>query len=218
MLNSLFRFAYLAYCALLTAWRRCFYRHFSVLVDYCFLRFHGVETGWGDVWLGGFPIISRHPGSRIVLGRGVKLVSHSRYNAAGVNHPVILATLARDAVIQIGDGTGMSGNAICAVQAVRIGPACGLGANAAVYDTDFHPLDPEQRLRQQRDTDAPSAPVRLGARVWLGANSLVLKGVTIGEGAVIAAGAIVTKDVPPNALAGGVPAKILRILKSGPGN
>ena len=214
MLNSLFRFAYLAYYGTVAAWHWCFYRHFSVLVDYCFLRFYGVEAGWGDVWLGGFPIIRRKAGSRIVLGQGVKLISSSRHNPAGVNHPVILATLAPGALIEIGPGTGLSGNAVCAVRAVRIGAACGLGANAAIYDTDFHPLEPGQRLRQQHDTDAASAPIRLGAHVWLGANSLVLKGVTIGEGAVIAAGAVVTQDVPPHTLAGGVPAKVLKTLSS----
>lgn len=55
-----------------------------------------------------------------------------------------------------------------------------------------------------------SAEIKIGDNVWIGARSMILKGVTIGDGAVIAAGAVVTHDVPPHTLVGGVPAKILR--------
>ncbi len=58
-------------------------------------------------------------------------------------------------------------------------------------------------------------PIRVGRGAWLGARVTVLPGVTIGAGAVIAAGAVVAKDVPPNVLAGGVPAKVIRELPSG---
>ena len=62
--------------------------------------------------------------------------------------------------------------------------------------------------RQQR-TDSPI----IGRDVWLGANVTVLPGVTIGDGAIIAAGAVVTKDVPANAVAAGVPAKVIKSVK-----
>ena len=56
------------------------------------------------------------------------------------------------------------------------------------------------------------APVHIGADVWLGANVTVLPGITIGDGAIVAAGAVVTKDVAPNTLVGGVPAKLIKEL------
>lgn len=56
------------------------------------------------------------------------------------------------------------------------------------------------------------APIKIGRRVWIGAHATVLPGVTIGDNAVIAAGAVVTKDVPANAVVGGVPAKIIKII------
>ena len=56
------------------------------------------------------------------------------------------------------------------------------------------------------------APIRIGRRVWIGSNATVVPGVTIGDNAIIAAGAVVTRDVPPNAIVGGIPAKILRYL------
>lgn len=56
------------------------------------------------------------------------------------------------------------------------------------------------------------APIRIGKRVWIGAHATVLPGVTIGDGAIIAAGAVVTQDVPANTIAGGVPARVIREL------
>lgn len=55
-----------------------------------------------------------------------------------------------------------------------------------------------------------SAPIHIGNHVWIGARATILKGVTIGDGAVVAAGAVVNKDVPPNTLVGGVPARIIK--------
>jgi len=67
-----------------------------------------------------------------------------------------------------------------------------------------HCLDPAHRK------DVIPAPVHIGRDVWIGANAVILPGVTIGDGAVIAAGAVVTKDVPENTVAGGVPAKVIK--------
>ena len=56
------------------------------------------------------------------------------------------------------------------------------------------------------------APIKIGKHVWIGSNSTVLQGVTVGDWAVIAAGAVVTKDDPPMSIVGGVPAKVIRYL------
>ena len=78
-----------------------------------------------------------------------------------------------------------------------------LGHNV-VLATLNHCMIPEQRANLE------PAPIHIGKNVWIGANAMVLPGVTIGDGAVVAAGAIVTKDVPANSIVGGIPAKKIK--------
>ena len=85
---------------------------------------------------------------------------------------------------------------------VTIGAGCVIGVGVSIRDTDGHHLLPAN--------ENMTKPVIIKDHVWIGENARILKGVTIGEGAVIAAGAVVTKDVPPYTLYGGVPAKLLK--------
>lgn len=73
-----------------------------------------------------------------------------------------------------------------------------------VLATLNHDIDPRKR------SDIYPAPIVIGKKVWIGANATILPGVTIGDGAIIAAGAVVTKDVPENVIVGGVPAKVIK--------
>ena len=167
----------------------------SPYIDYNFLRYHGVDVAFGSVKLVGFPIIRKARNSRIVIGGGVTLVSHSKGNPAGINHPVILATLAEGATITIGNGCGFSGSAICCASAIDIGDFSGFGANAVAYDTDFHSIKdfgtPSDGLLK-----AASKPIRIGKYVWVGANAMILKGVVIEDHAVIGAGTVVRTNIP----------------------
>ena len=86
-----------------------------------------------------------------------------------------------------------------------IGDGCQLGHNV-VFATRNHGLSPEDRQNTY------PAPIVLGRNVWVGSNATILQGVTIGDNAVIAAGAAVTKDVEPATIVGGVPAKVIRRL------
>ena len=67
-------------------------------------------------------------------------------------------------------------------------------------------------MRPERRGDMLPAPIHIGKQVWIGSNATVLPGVTIGDGAIVAAGAVVTRDVPENTIVGGVPARVLRHL------
>lgn len=175
--------------------------------DYLYLKKCGVETERGYVRLYGRPIISKAPNSRIVLGQGVVLVSDTNYNEAGINHPVILATLEAGAEIIIGNGCGLSGTSIVSVKKIEIGHETALGANTNIWDTDFHFCKYEDRVRQKKVSQAPSAPIHIGEHCWLASNVTVLKGVNIGNNSTIGAMSLVCKDIPANVIAVGIPAR-----------
>lgn len=167
---------------------------------------HGKFTCYGT------PIITAVKGSSIKIGRNVTLCSDSRYTALGVSRKVILRTLGPEARLQIGAETGLSGVTICAYESVNIGERCLLGADVAIFDTDFHPINPNGR-RYKGPSQASSAKVDIGDDVFIGARSIILKGVEIGSGSVIAAGSVVTKNIPANSIAAGNPAKVIRMIE-----
>ncbi|MBP9185562.1 MAG: hypothetical protein KBE91_01890 [Bacteroidia bacterium] len=93
------------------------------------------------------------------------------------------------------------------------------GPNVRLWDTDNHPLNPIERHTQCEyiahhgfidSYEASGGNINIGNDVWIGMDAIVLGGVEIGNGAVVAAGSIVTKSIPPNTLVGGVPAKIIK--------
>ena len=99
-------------------------------------------------------------------------------------------------------------NACCHFQdhgGVTIGDGCQIGHNV-VFATLNHGLSPAER------THTYPAPIVLGRNVWVGSNATILQGVTIGDNAVVAAGAVVTKDVAVNTVVGGVPAKFIKSI------
>jgi acetyltransferase-like isoleucine patch superfamily enzyme len=183
------------------------------VLDYIYLKSCGVETKYGYVTLIGRPIIKKFPGSRIILGKDVLLISKTAVNVAGINHPVILATQSESAKIEFMNNSGASGVSVVAVKGVEIGEFASIGANTCLYDTDFHLVDPVARRKQGGASDAVSSPIKIGNDVWIGANALILKGVSIAYGAVVGAGSVVTKDVESKVIVAGNPAKIVKRIK-----
>ena len=133
-------------------------------------------------------------------------MNESRYNRAGVAHPTQLVA-ATNAKLVIGDNVGISGASIFAIEAITIGDYVLVGVNCHIYDSDFHSVD---WLQRRNSEGTLTAPVVIEDDVWLCANVTVLKGVTIGARSVIAAGSVVTSDIPSDVLAGGVPAKVIK--------
>ncbi|WP_313817820.1 DapH/DapD/GlmU-related protein [Citricoccus sp.] len=103
-------------------------------------------------------------------------------------------------------------NSGCAFQdqgGITIGNGCQIGHNTVIATLN-HALDPERRL------DMHPAPVVIGTNVWIGSNATILPGVTIGDNAVVAAAAVVTKDVPADSVVVGSPARVVRSVSSPP--
>ncbi|MCI9256631.1 sugar O-acetyltransferase [Oscillospiraceae bacterium 42-9] len=97
---------------------------------------------------------------------------------------------------------------------VIIGDDCNFGPNVTIV-TPVHPMLPEERRALYAPDGSPAhlcwaKPVRIGSDCWLGANVVVCPGVTIGEGCVIGAGAVVTRDIPPHSFAAGNPCRVIR--------
>ena len=111
-------------------------------------------------------------------------------------------------LLEIGENTFVNyGTSIFADKLVRIGKDCLIGTYCMIMDTDFHKLEPELRYEEPEPN-----PIIIEDNVWIGGHAIVLKGVTIGAGSVVAAGSLVTKDIPPRSLAVGSPARVVRTL------
>lgn len=95
---------------------------------------------------------------------------------------------------------------------ITIGDYSGIGPGVHIY-TVFHPTDPAERLDgQSHFWKSRTAPVHIGKNVWIGGGSIILPGVTIGDGATIGAGSVVTRSIPGNCVAVGNPCRVIRQL------
>ncbi len=173
------------------------------------LKQSGLTIG-RDVQFYGHPILTIAPGSSVLLGDSSVICSSEEFTALGVSRRTILRTMSPESEISIGKRAGMSGATICANTRIQIGDECLIGADVMIVDTDFHPIPSENRRFSKEGIK--SAPIVIGRNVFIGARSVILKGVTIGDNSVIAAGSVVSRSVPENCIAGGNPAKPIRNL------
>jgi len=119
---------------------------------------------------------------------------------------ILLQAREADSKIVIGEGGAFSNNvSIVAKKSIVIGKRFLCGDMVYITDSDFHGIAVEER-----HLDGKTIPVKIGDNVWMGSRVMVLKGVEIGDGSVIAAGSVVVSDIPPNSVAAGVPAKVIR--------
>lgn len=122
---------------------------------------------------------------------------------------ILLQPCSSKSAVTIGTGTMLSNNvSIVAMGKISIGEHCLIGDMTQILDCDSHELEPSKRFYGM----GPIKPVHIGNNVWIGSRALILKGVTIGDNSVIGAGSIVTRSIPPNSLAVGNPAKVVRTL------
>lgn len=171
------------------------------------LRLQGVELGKGCLFKG-VPVVHLSTRARIRLGKGVALYSRLRSNPRGLPHPTILAALGNGAAIRIGDRAAMTGVSINCRDRVEIGDWVQIGPGACLWDNDGHPLNADER-RERDNRYARSAPIVVEQDAFIGARAIILKGVTIGQGAMVAAGAVVTRSVGVGEMVAGNPARPL---------
>jgi acetyltransferase-like isoleucine patch superfamily enzyme len=132
---------------------------------------------------------------RMVFGDRVRLVS--------TPYPLELVTMP-GGLLEIGTNVFINfGTSIVASKQVSIGNDCLIGTHVMIMDCDFHRVE-------DKAWDTTGDPVRIEERVWLANRCIVLKGVRVGHDAVVAAGAVVTRDVPPRTVVAGNPARVVR--------
>jgi acetyltransferase-like isoleucine patch superfamily enzyme len=123
-------------------------------------------------------------------------------NGAVLVGPGVRLLVGEQAVLELDDVYINSDSSIVCCKHVKIGKGTTIGWDVEILDNDFH--------RLVRENYEVSKPILIGSHVWIGNRAMILKGVTIGSGSVVAAGAVVTKNVPENTLVAGVPAKVIR--------
>jgi acetyltransferase-like isoleucine patch superfamily enzyme len=163
----------------------------------------------GLVYFHGRPLIEIRNGGQIFLEDGVTINSSNRGYHLNLHSPVKLYADRPGATIRIGTGSRIHGTCIHAYQSITIGQRCLIAANCQIIDGSGHDLSFDD-VTQRIFTTGDSSPIVIQDNVWIGANSLILPGVTIGQGSVIGAGSVVTKTIPSMVIAAGNPAKVIR--------
>lgn len=175
--------------------------HSMATIWYSFVAsFSGVRYG-KSVSFNGRILIDRFKYSTIKIGDNCVFNSHNLFNPRGIKR-CILHTATDYAKIEIGNNCGFSGVSIVCWNQIKVGNNVMVGADTCIGDTDDHP----ERLGTSPE------PVEIKDNVFIGMHCLILKGVTIGENSIIGAGSVVTKDIPANCVAAGVPCKVIRYL------
>jgi acetyltransferase-like isoleucine patch superfamily enzyme len=183
----------------------------STAIFWAKVWFHGIEVR-GPVSVWGRVLFVRFPGSRIIIERNVRIISRPLRYALNIYSQSKLRTMQPSACIRIGENVGFNSISILArSQVIEIGNNTMLGGNCQIMDTDSHPLWPPE-ARSYYPGSEHDASVKIGKNVFIGLNVIVLKGSQIGDNSVIGAGSVVNGRIPPNCIAAGVPAKVIRTM------
>ena len=159
--------------------------------------------------LNGLPLLDIQGNCSLELGDNVSLNSRNRGYHLNLHSPVKIYADRPNAKVKIGSNSRINGACIHAFESISIGQNCLIAANTQIMDSNGHDLS-FPNVAERIHTEGTSKPVFISDNVWIGANVVVLPGVTIGEGSVISANSVVTKDIPQMVVAGGNPAVILK--------
>ena len=163
------------------------------------LKMAGAKCGKKVIFKGNV-ILYKSSNSTISIGNNCRFNSMSRFNYRGINHPCILQT-SKGGSITIGDNCGFSGVSIVSSISVVLGNNVLCGTNVTIGDRNDHEDLYPQFIPY---------PIQIGNNVWIGMNTVIMKGVDIGDNVIIGANSIVTKSIPSNVIATGNPCKIIK--------
>lgn len=171
-------------------------------------RHRGVKFG-KDVFILGIPRVVTVRSSQIIISDKVTINSISNGYHLNMHSKVKLMADRPNALILIGSNSRIHGACIHAYERIEIGSNCLIAANCQIFDGNGHDLSfPE--VANRINTIGGAKAIHIEDNVWLGANVIVMPGVTIGYGSVISAGSVVCDDIPPMSIARGNPAVVIK--------
>jgi len=157
----------------------------------------------------GNPNIKIVSSASIEVGDNVTLNSRNYGYHVNMHTPVKLMADKVDAIIKIGNNTRINGACLHAYNRIEVGSNCLIAANVQIFDANGHDICFEN-VSNRINTSDKGRPIIIEDNVWVGLNSIVLPGVTIGQGSVIAANTVVSKNVPPMVVFAGNPGKVVK--------
>lgn len=150
-------------------------------------------------------------GRLVITGPGYVILGRDCFVLSQMTKTVRITTQLPNSKVVIGNHVGLNGTSIVCYYQIEIDEYSNI-ADAYITDSSAHPLSPDRRLYTAEDI--PAEKVYVGKNVWISTHVVILKGVHIGENSVVAACSLVRKSLPPNILAAGIPAKVIRKLPS----
>ena len=175
-----------------------FYKLRSLTLVSKIAKYKGTVNGDVRFWIkGDFTI----PKNLVLHGDGID------------NSSCLKIVVAANAILEIGENVGITQSVIHCYERIVIGNNVKIGAGCMIMDTNFHSTNWKYRICEDKDIiDVRTSPVYIGANAFVGARTIICKGVKIGENSIVAAGSVVVKDIPSNCIAGGNPCAIIRYI------
>ena len=159
-----------------------------------------------DLRINKWPLMRVHRNASIVLSDNVLLNSSNHSYHINMHSRVKIMCDVEGAEIYIGKNTRIHGSCIHAFKKIHIGNDCLIAANCQIFDSNGH----HSSANQRHTSNGEAKEIKIGDNVWIGANSIILPGVSIGSNSIIAAGSVVNKSIPGEHIAGGNPAKSIK--------
>ncbi len=181
------------------------------VITFLKLKLNGVKFS-SDFKSNGIPICHIDLDAEVSIGYKFKMNNGLLNNMIGRQQPCFFV-VAKGGELNIKNNVGISATAIVCWSKVEIGNNVRIGGGTVIYDTDHHSLDYKERTAvPEIKENIKTSPVIIKDNVFIGANSTILKGVTIGENSIIGACSVVTKNVPKNEIWAGNPARFIKSL------
>ena len=195
--------------------KRGFYKvdvFYSWIITWFKFKLNGVSF-YNDFTANGRPIINISLKGSCAFGKKLTINNGKYYNMIGRQQRCYFV-VGPNASLVIGDNVGISCSAIVCHDNIVIGNNVKIGGNVVIYDTDFHSLHSSKRNMMPEDMSGViTMPVIIGDDAFIGAHSIILKGVKIGEKSIVGAGSVVSKSIPAGETWAGNPAKFIKNIQ-----